>query len=241
MLRRILYGLFGLGLFILCLVKPASADRRSYVWTYEYHTMPKGMAEIEYYLNTEVPDMSHSSVNTWKHQVELEYGITDYWDVSMYQVFKQINNATTSDFEYEGFKVRTRYRLGESGMYLLDTLLYLEYIRNDDFSKPNVLEGKLILAKDIGRLNLVYNQILEQEVESDGETEHEYAAGVSYEFTPAFRLGLESKGNYTEDKYYLGPTISWGQEKFWLSLGLAWGMNDRSSDFLSQMILGIPF
>jgi hypothetical protein len=225
---------------ILGMAGVVSADRRSYVWTYEYHTMPKGMAEIEYYVNTDVPDTSDSGINTWKHQVELEYGITDRWDVSMYQVFKQNNNDDTSEFEYEGFKVRTRYRLGESGLYPLDTLLYLEWIRNDDFSESNVLEGKLVLAKDIQRINLAYNQIIEQEVDG-GKPEHEYAAGASIEISPAFRLGLESKGSYTDDKYYLGPTISWGQEKFWVSLGIAWGLNDRSSDFTSQMILGIPF
>lgn len=42
--------LFLFGLFvILCIAKYAYADNRSYVWTYEYMTMPKGTWESEYY------------------------------------------------------------------------------------------------------------------------------------------------------------------------------------------------
>jgi hypothetical protein len=53
------------------------ADKRSYIWTYEYMTMLKG-------------------------RFELEYGITDHWDISMYQMLKQSNTAKSDKFEYEG-------------------------------------------------------------------------------------------------------------------------------------------
>ena len=232
---------------VLCLVltfgitSTSYADRRSYVWTYEYQTMPKGMAEIEYYLTAQVPDTAKSNVNTWKHQVELEYGITDHWDVSMYQMFKQENTASSSNFEYDGFKIRTRYRFGEKGKYFIDPELYFEYIRDDDFSKPNVGEMKLILAKDIGNFNVSYNQILERNLEREGKTNHEYAAGVSYEFLPAFKLGIESKGSYNEREYAIGPTLSWANRMFWVSLGAAFGLNERTDDVQTRMIVGIPF
>ena len=45
----------------------ALADRRSYVWTYEYKTMPKGHAEIEYYLTEEQKNIEKSKPSTWKH------------------------------------------------------------------------------------------------------------------------------------------------------------------------------
>lgn len=217
------------------------ADWRGYVWTYEYITMPKGMAELEYYLTTIVPDADESDINTWKHWIELEYGITNRWDISIYQQFKQSNKTSESDFEYDGFKIRTRYRIGEKGKFLLDPLLYFEYIRNDNLSKPNVFEGKLILAKDIDKFNFSYNQILKQELEGGGETEHEYAFGINYEISPRFKLGLESKGNYTKEKYYVGPTISLATERFWTSFGVALGVNDRSDDLQTRIIVGIPF
>ncbi|MDP2943604.1 MAG: hypothetical protein Q8O36_08900, partial [Candidatus Omnitrophota bacterium] len=103
-MRRYLLLFFSL-ILMFSVTSNSYADRRSYVWTYEYKTMPKGMAEVEYYLTAELPDIDKSKVNTWKHQLELEYGITDHWDVSMYQQFKQSNTETSDKFEYDGFKL----------------------------------------------------------------------------------------------------------------------------------------
>jgi hypothetical protein len=219
----------------------AYADRRGYVWTYEYHTLPKGDIELEQYLTTELPDLGNTKVNRWKYWLEVEYGITDHWDISLYQMFKNVNKENNSWSEYDGFKVRTRYRFGEKGLTFIDPLLYLEYIRNDDFSKPNILEGKLILAKNIKRIDFSYNLIFKGELESDGVTEHEYAAGMSYEIIPAFKFGMESKGNYTEDEYSIGPTISWATQKFWITIGSVFGLNRRTRDLDIRMIFGIPF
>ena len=157
--------------FTICLLGTAGisenalADRRSYVWTYEYQTMPKGMAEIEYYLTEEQINIEKTRPNTWKHWIELEYGITDHWDISMYQQFKQSNTTKSSTFEYDGFKIRTRYRFLEKDKLPVDTMLYLEYIRNDNLEKPNVMEGKVILANtvDTPRLSATLAVILTRE------------------------------------------------------------------------------
>jgi len=224
-----------------CISENAFADRRSYVWTYEYQTMPKGMGEVEFYLTEEQKNIDTAKPNVWKPQVELEYGITDHWDISMYQQFKQSNTDESSDFKYEGFKIRTRYRVSERGKLPVDVLLYLEYIRPGDFKEPNELEEKLVLAKDVGNFNISYNQIFPQKLESGGVAEYEYAVGISYEITPAFKIGVESKGNYIDRKYHLGPTISWATPKFWISAGVVGGLNERSDDLQARMIVGILF
>jgi hypothetical protein len=240
-MKRSIIAVFIVLMIGLGVSQTAHADRRGYVWTYEYMTMLKGMFELEYYLTEQQPNIDKSKPNTWKHYVELEYGITSHWDISVYQVFKQANTENNSSFEYDGFKLRTRYRIAEKDQLPLDTLLYFEYIRNDDFKKPNVLEGKVILAKDVGKLNIAYNQILKQELESNGKTEHEYAAGVNYALTPQFKIGVETKGNYTDEKYYIGPTMSWGQGKFWAALGAAAGLSEKSDDLQMRLIVGILF
>ncbi|MDP2912164.1 MAG: hypothetical protein Q8N76_07535 [Candidatus Omnitrophota bacterium] len=217
------------------------ADWRSYVWTYEYSTMPKGTSEIEYYLTAKVPDTDKSNVNTWQHWLELEYGITDHWDVAMYQMWKETNTTTSSTFDYDGFKVRTKYRFGEQGEFFIDPELYFEYIRDDDFSEPSVGEAKLILAKDLGRFNISYNQIIERNLEKEGKTNHEYAIGVSYSFLPDFKADVESKGSYTGRECAIGPTVSWVSSKFWVSLGVVFGLNHRTDDVQTRMIVGIPF
>ncbi|MDP2941460.1 MAG: hypothetical protein Q8N85_04325 [Candidatus Omnitrophota bacterium] len=217
------------------------ADRRSYVWTYEYMTMPKGMWELETYLTTEIPNLHKSNINVIKPQLELEYGITNRWDVAMYQMWKFKNKKHENDSEYEGFKLRTRYRIGEKGKFLVDPLLYFEYIRDDDFSKPNVGEAKLILAKDLGDFNVSYNQIIKRNLEREGKTGHEYAAGINYALTPRFKIGLESKGDYPKEKYALGPTISYAFKKAFIAVGAAFGLNERTDDLQTRMIVGVLF
>lgn len=230
------------GLFIIFGISGDSiADWRSYIWTYEYSTMPKGVSEIEYYLTVKAPDAGRSNVNTWQHWLELEYGITDKWDAAMYQMWKEINTATSSTFDYDGFKVRTKYRFGEQGEFFIDPELYFEYIRDDNFSEPSVGEAKLILAKDLGNFNVSYNQIIERNLEREGKTSHEYAVGASYSILPDFKLGIESKGSYSGRENAMGPTISWVSSKFWVSFGAVLGLNRRTDDIQSRVIVGIPF
>ncbi len=234
--------ILALGLFLVSgFLQNTYADRRSFVWTYEYMTMPKGTWEVEYYLTSEVSDINRSNINTLKQWLEIEYGITDKWDVALYQMWKFKNKRFENDSEYEGFKVRTRYRFGKKGQFIVDPLVYLEYIRDANWHKPNVLEAKLVLAKDIGNFNLSYNQIVKGNLESDAIAEWEYAIGTNYAFSNYFHLGLESKGNYTKDKFAAGPTISFATKKFWVSLGAAFGLNERTDDLQTRLIVGIPF
>ncbi len=230
-----------MGLFLAVSGSSALADWRSYVWTYEYMTMAKGAKEIEYYFTTEVPKATAFNVNTIKHWLELEYGITDRWDIAGYLQYKQTNTKTKDDFNYDGFKIRTRYRFGEKEKYLLDPLVYFEFKKDDKGDTPDKLETKVILAKDIRDFNFSYNQVLETPIESHGKSEHGYAAGISHSLTNRFKFGVESKGNYTDDVYYLGPTVSMAQKRFWAGAGVVWGLNDRSDDIQTRVIVGFPF
>lgn len=231
------------GIVLFCgLVRGAYADHRSYVWTYEYLSMPAGTAEVEYYFTAKVPDRNLSAVSTWEHWGEIEYGLTDNWDLSLYQTWKQsLGTNSASTFKFDGFKLRTRYKLFKRGAFLVDPVLYLEYIRKADLAQANVLEGKLILARDIGKLNLSYNAILKQELESGGETEHEYAAGAKYDLPLPVSFGLESKGNYTENEYALGPVVSVETGPFWVTAGTVFGLNERTEDIQARMLAGFSF
>ncbi|MHC5088966.1 MAG: hypothetical protein ACYSOF_06990 [Planctomycetota bacterium] len=232
----VLLGIFGV------LAAVAGADRRSYVWTYEYQTMPKGTAEIEYYLTHKVADWNkYDDKNTWEHMVELEYGLTDHWDVAIYQRWQQTNTEDKDTCDYTGSKIRTRYRIAEKDELPVDIVLYAEYILGDGPKNYDKFEGKLIFAKDFGQWNIAYNQIYETKTKNGHGSEHAYATGLRYEFSPTWKMGIESSGNYTEDKYYLGPTVSWAAEKFWVNFGALRGLNDTSDDLQFRMIIGIPF
>jgi hypothetical protein len=231
--------ILGILMMIIGVSNYSFGDKRSYVWTYEYLVMPRGEFEFEYYLTLALPDKDKSDINIWKYYLEFEHGIADNMDIALYQVFKQTNGQNGSHYQYSGFKVRLRYRIGEKGKFFIDPLLYFEYIQESNFSKPGKFEGKVILAKDIGRFNFAYNHTIEREFGSSGETEYEYALGLSYEISPLLRLGLESKGNYSEGKYAWGPTISHGG-RLWVSFGLLFALNGRTDDIQARVIVGVP-
>ena len=227
-----------IAILIIILSNILMADKRSYVWTYEYQTMEAGEVELEHYLtlSTPLPD-SFENVTSTEHNIEIEVGMTDRFDFSIYQVIKQ---APESSLQYSGYKLRFRYRLGEKGDYLMDPLIYFEYKGKPDFSEHGY-EGKLILAKDFGNINLSINPVIEYEYEnSEWESELKYNTGISYRLNGILKIGLEARGG--ENGHYVGPVISHGTGKAWIALGSAFALTEIKNDkpeMMIRMILGI--
>jgi len=219
------------------LTSEAYADRRSYVWTYEYLTMERGEAELESYFTLSTPDMGDMEGNTVTDlQFELEVGMSDRFDFAIYQVFSQYPEES---LKYKGYKLRARYRFGEQGQYVLDPLAYVEYKGKPDFSEHGI-ELKIILAKDIGRFNMALNPILELELNGETEVEAEYAIGLNYEILSLLSAGLEFKGS--ESGHYVGPTIGHGVEQLWMTLGTAFPITDIDEgkpEFQIRLLVGI--
>jgi hypothetical protein len=234
-MRKAIFGVMVM-VFTVFFGGAARADQRSYVWTYEYLTLASDSAEIEFYQTAVTKDRQKDSSSDWQQQLELEYGITDRLDAALYQVYDQ---KEQDKMKYSGYKFRLRYRIAERNRLPVDMLLYAEHQEKVDAG--NVFEGKLILAKDIGKLNVAYNQIYKNTYTSGDQADHEYAAGVSYEATPAVRFGVESKGNYRTDKYAAGPTLSWSGGRIWANLGAVYGLNRRTNDREVRFLLGVPF
>lgn len=239
MVKCLMIRIVAITLAAIFIYSPASADRRHFVWTYEYMTMPAGAAEFEHYFGYRLDDRDIREAGQYSHQLEIEVGITDRWDVSMYQAFAQVNN---SGFDYDGFKLRTRYRLFETGQYFVDPLLYLEVKRSADHADPTEVEVKLILARTVQQFFSAFNLVAERELSSSGELEWKYDLGVGYQLIPAVSFGLESKGNFesgTEGKQGIGPSISLARGTVWLSSGVLFPLTDRTSDFEFRYIMGI--
>ena len=214
----------------------AHADQRSYVWTYEYLTLAKDHAELEYYQTAATKDRQKDNSSDWQQQLELEYGITDRLDAALYQVYDQKEN---DKMKYSGYKFRLRYRIAERNRLPVDMLLYAEHQEKAD--AKNVFEGKLILAKDIGKLNVAYNQIYKNTYTSGDHADHEYAVGASYEITPAPRFGVESKGNYRTDKYAAGADALLGRRQDLGERRRRLRLNRRTNDREVRSLLGVPF
>jgi hypothetical protein len=235
----------------------ALADRRAYGVTYEAVTAPRGEIDVESW-STFAPqgevDGGPSSRGV-REMIELEYGITDRWDVALYNMLDVITSGDTKS-GYAGFKVETRYRLAERGEWAIDPVLYFEFqqlFRGDANQK---YEAKLILAKDIGNVNLAANVMLEEErtTEPAWNTEVEYAAGGSYALSPAWVVGGEVFGKAEKEEMgginhrgWAGPTVSWAGggtgalRGIWVTLAAGTGLGGEADPYYARAIVGFQF
>jgi hypothetical protein len=216
------------------------ADRRIFGYTYPYQTLPKGMLELEHYLdlglagwdNPATPAVEESwSAPDWRHQLEFEYGISDHLDFGFYNVFRQKPYGT---LKYEGLKVRSRYRFGEQGQRAIDPAIYLEVAYSGEAVK---LEQMLILSKVLGKFEFTMNAKIEQEFGFKAK-KWEYEAlplmGIGYHFNHHLALALEYYGKLKVEEgkveyfvSYLGPAISVAGNQFFWTLALQPQLGDR--------------
>ncbi len=255
-----LFASFVLATTALSIPAAAHADRRSFLETYEYMTMPEGDVELEFWNRQSRATFDPDSPREMQFEIELEYGITAHWDVALYQVFSQATNAGDptmgSPFGYAGTKLETRYRLGERGENPVDTVLYFEiekeHVADEDEWE---FEPKVIVARDFGKVTTAFNAILEakvaRELEPDGEAEVEtafeagWAFGVTYEVAPSFKVGAETFGSThltgeDETKALAGPSLSWApSSKLWIATTAAFGLTDDSPDFQFGFVTGV--
>jgi len=236
---------------------PAHADRRAYATTYEAVTAPKGELDVEmwstYARDGEVLDGPASK--GFRNMLELEYGLTDRWDLALYNLFD--TTSASADTGYAGAKLETRYRLLPAGSWILDPVIYfeLQLLRRGDAREK--FETKLILARDQGPWNVAFNLAAEAEhlLTSEWIPETEYALGVSRELGgPALKAGLElfgkaekPPGESVELFAWTGPALSWAtrfdaaMHGLWATLGAGRGLTRSSETWYGRLVVGLQF
>ncbi len=226
------------------------ADRRYYGETYNASIAPRGALDTELWTTFYEPPAGTGAANLWRHQLELETGITERWDVAVYGVARQV---VGSDLQFEAVKLESRYALAAPGAWFVDPVVYVELQKTFLEDKPFSIEEKLILAKDLGPLNVSANLAAEQEFAGgDVEPEWSYALGSSWELVPALRLGAEIFGDSAKvetspgvearrSQAWAGPaaSIAWGRS--WLVLAAGWGLTGASDDVRARAILAFQF
>jgi len=231
-------------LLAAALLAPAArADRRTLIRAYEYMTQPEGNLELEIWNDVSAPTSGFDQAST-QQRIELEYGLTDHWDLALYHVFGQDPGGP---YKFDSWRLETRYRLFEKNVLPVDVELYLEVERPADFSQHWITEEKLILEKEVGRFALVGNLRLEQKPFHGNEGyELEVDLGARYEIAPQLRLGAElwtireTVGDETAAQYFLGPSVSFATRRFWLQLGAGFGLGDSTSGAtFVRSVLGI--
>ena len=234
-----------LALVVLALPAAARADRRYYAFTYNAATAEPGGLDVELW-GTLFQAPSKGAPDLWQWMLELETGITDRWDVALYGVMTYESGVTA----FQAVKLESRYRLSHPGEWFVDPVLYLEVKKEFTGDKPWAIEEKVIVAKDLGPVNLSLNLSAEQEWPSGGGTglEWSYNLGASYEIVPALRAGAETYGAWTRppgEPYvfttYAGPAVSVAFWRMWLVAGVGWGLNESSDRFRARAILAFQF
>jgi hypothetical protein len=240
---------------------PARADRRAYATTYEAVTAPKGELDVEmwssYARDGELLDGPPSK--GLRNMLELEYGITDRWDMALYNLLDTTSDS--ADTGYAGAKLETRYRLLPAGSWILDPIIYFEFqlLRHGDAREK--FETKLILARDQGPWNVSFNLAVEAEHLAEAlpagswVPETEYALGASRELGgPALKAGLEMFGKAEKDPgqnvavfLWTGPALSWAtrfdaaMHGLWVTVGAGHGLTSESDSWYGRAIVGLQF
>ncbi|MGE0868558.1 MAG: hypothetical protein AB7P03_08350 [Kofleriaceae bacterium] len=228
----------------------AAAHPKLLPFSYGYQTAHEGEIELEHYTDfipvrvaRENPDGTLEGV--WGAravlQSEIEVGVTDKLELGWYFVFRQGATASTPALRFQGLKQRVRYRFAEAGEWPVDLGVYLEIA---EFYDEVELEQKILLARQLGVINLVANLWVEQEYyfqTGDSKFIYNPTVGATYEITPRVTVGAEYwvRGRFdsaagdtdvgdapTAARHYLGPTVMAQTGKIWLALG-AYGRLDR--------------
>jgi hypothetical protein len=236
----------------------ARADRRAFVHTYEYMTAPKGATELELWNTQSRSEFGNRGASGFDLQLELEHGITDRWDIALYQVLAQVDAADPAQSEslhFASTRVETRYRFAERGELPVNVLVYFEVGKQFGETRWEI-EPKLVLSRDFGKTSVSLNIIPEIEVEKEvamtgeGEVEPEFepgwALGVSHELMPQLKLGAEtfgavkSPGGNNDVMAWAGPSVSWAPSPdVWVAANAGFGLTQDAEEFLARFIVGV--
>jgi hypothetical protein len=255
--RAALVGAGAAALTLLLAAAPARADRRAYTTTYEAVTAPKGELDVEMWSSYahEGELLDGPASRGFRNMLELEYGITDRWDMALYNMFDAITSGDTAS-GYAGLKLETRYRPSDRGEWPVDPVFYLELQQLFRGDARQTYEAKLILARDFGKVNVAANVSVEEErtTEPSWNTEVEYALGTSYAFSPAWILGAEIFGKAEKDpmggitdRSWAGPALSWAGggrgslRGVWVTLAGGAGLGGEADPYYARVVVGLQF
>ena len=188
----------------------ATAGNGANFVTYDHHTESQGTTEIKVYNDL---GRTQDGERYNAQLLEVERALTDQWIVAAYL---ELHKASGDDWDFDGFRLETRYRLFDYGTPF-NPVLYIEYVNKKEGAlflreavgrtdgdeeagegehlegneREHELETKLILGRDISdRLRIGFDWINEVNLKT-GDWAFGYATGLTY---TVFEKGGESHG-----------------------------------------------
>jgi len=236
------------------LANSAFAGDRRFTYTYETTTLPKGAAEFETWVTWKAYRSDGPDRDKFEFRHEFEIGITDKLQLGLYlpnwSVDKVEGMESKSKFDSVGAELI--YNLSNPTTDWLGSAIYGEVRGGEDLC---VLEGKILLQKNIGSWIFAWNGIVEAEWEGKGLEEEigvlEQTLGVSYQFTPKFSLGVEAKHEIEFEEWseagdhvvYAGPNMSFRYKDMFVALTGMVQVTDveGKADAQTRLIVGFHF
>jgi hypothetical protein len=147
--------------------------------------------------------------------LELEHGFSDRLSLA---VLGEWERHAGEESKLDAIAVEGVAYIGQIPTLGIDVGGYLEYEQRIH-NESGVLEGKLLLAKQAGRVQTLVNLIVEKPLTNkseDDETEFEYAAQVTVDAGRNFQVGVQAFGDLGTNKsfggrqpHYVGPVARW--------------------------------
>ena len=225
--------LIGLILFNLT---NASAQDRLFNYTYQSSVLNKGQKEIEVW--TTVLQGKEDYFREIQSRIEYEIGLGSNLQTAFYVNTKQkaFLNKTTGEIQMEPSEIALsnewKYKISDAMADRFGCAAYAEFtIAPDEYE----IELKAIFDKKLGATTQVVNLIFEPEwktttrnnqVATETELKYDINYGISFDMSPRWNLGAEiinknvfiKAEDFTHSALFLGPTISYHVDKFWINL-----------------------
>ncbi len=186
-----------------------------------------------------------------RHSIEVEYGITDKWQISYYADFEHQTQDETR-FRYVQSRVESIYRLWDQDDLPFDAGLYFEYaVARSSYSEHGELEMKILLEKSVQEMLARFNPIFEHGINSDDGFELGYEAGWYYAgLLDGAWVGLETFGSFwlirsferlRDQAFSIGPATIFDIGAFEVDMGFQFGLTDDSDDVVFKSGVAFKF
>ena len=247
------YAILTILLSICSVLSTSEASSRKTPWLYEPRTMTQGELEYEQWVTFKTDKASDSEYEEWRFRHELEYGLTDEFQVALY--FADWRHKRTSSEEHTFFRdiaLEGIYQLQAPNPDQMGVALYGEIKYGSEFFE---LEGKVLLEWEFERTSLLYNFTLEAEWEGQDFDEdkgkiinslalaYQPVPTITYALQAVWEIPLPDWDGRGDSVVNIGPSIAWQKDNFWCTISPLFQVTDvdSSPDLQVRMLFGIDF
>jgi hypothetical protein len=264
--RAVVFRVSLLAVFFTVALAPlaARAGYRPFTFNYDTYPMAKGSFEFEQWVTYKTHTDEEPGFTQIDFREEIEMGLADNFRLGLYlPKWRYDDNDAHRGTKFDTVAVEGILLLSNPATDPFGFGLYGEINVGEHELE---FENKLLVQKDIGDWTLVYNFIVETEVEGIGQenaaNEVEgvlgHTLGASYAVTPAWRVGAEfvvesvyeNWNHYEGTTVYGGPNVSYAggnigntNASWWATVTPVFQLTNKDDepDYQVRMILGIEF